>query len=173
MTKTLDEMSQEELLVEAKRLADEQARTAEALKKANAESASRRKQLQEEEAQRSSQLSEMEKLQKTVAELQSYREEAEADRQSRTIKSAVMLKIAEMGFAHPEDAFTLTDLSTVQVDGDKVTGFEESLKQLLESGRLPMREPVDGKSKAFQKTVIIEKNKGQPVEELPQPIARL
>lgn len=106
-----------------------------ALKKANGEAAERRKKLEAIESDGT----ETEKLQKLLAEERTAREKTEGDLKSFKIRMAVLAKAAELQFEHPEDALALTDISSVEIAEDKVTGFEKSLEALAKSKRLPMK----------------------------------
>ena len=118
------------------------------LKRVNAESAERRKKLEgfeaEKEALKQKGLSETEKLQ---AEIKAGREETKAlkeNLQAQRVRAAIWSETVNLGFANPDDAIALLDLSEVTETDGKVTGFEKSLKALAESGRLPMADQKKG-----------------------------
>lgn len=122
----------------------ELAKARDALKAVNHESAGRRKRLEElekaEQERTEAQLSEVEKLKAEAAEARASKETAEAELQSVRIRGAVERAAAELGFVNPGDAFVLLDLSSVEItETGEVKGFEEGLKALAETGRLPMR----------------------------------
>ena len=124
----------------------------------NQESAERRVKLKEyeeaEEARRLENMSELERAQATaktweekhntaIAEWESKYQQLEQQVQEQRISTAVERAAQEAGFAHPLDAVALVDLSSLSIDDEgKVTGFEEPLKKLAESGRLAMSENV-------------------------------
>lgn len=139
------EMSQEELVKELEKLNETLEGAQARLKEVNAESAGRRKELEALKADEEKQLSEVEKLQKEVAAMKARDEQRDKENRALKIKSAVMEKINECGFANPVDAFTLLDLSSVEIaDDGEVKGFEKSVQALVESGRLPMAEQKKG-----------------------------
>ena len=114
-----------------------------ALKKVNAESAGRRKELDALEKEKADKdkaaLSETEKLQAEVKAARDEHKELEDQLRVERVRTAVIKNATELGFANPEDALALTDLSEVDTTDGKVTGFEKSLKALAESGRLTMK----------------------------------
>ena len=139
MSKDWAEMSQDELVKAVTEMAETLEGAQKRLKEVNAESASRRKELEAKEAAEADNLSELEKLQKQVADMAARDEQRERENRALRIKTSVMAKVSEAGFAHPEDAFALLDLSEVEIaDDGQVKGFEKSLDALVESGRLPM-----------------------------------
>ena len=135
MTKELGQMTPEELVAEVEGARGQ-------LKKVNAESADRRKQLEKLEQDKvdkdKAALSETEKLQAEVQAARDEHKELEDQLRVERVRTAVIKNAIELGFANPEDALTLIDLSEVETTEGKVTGFEKSLKVLAESGRLPM-----------------------------------
>ena len=135
MTKELGQMTPEEVIAELEGARGQ-------LKKVNAESADRRKQLEaleQDKADRdAASLSETEKLQAEVKAARDEHKELEDQLRVERVRTAVIKNAIELGFANPEDALTLIDLSEVDTTDGKVTGFEKSLKTLAESGRLPM-----------------------------------
>ena len=114
----------------------------EALKVANNESTSRRKQLEkiaaEEEEKKKATLSETEKLQAEIKTGKDAHETLKGELQAERVRTAILAEATTLGFASPEDAMALIDLSAVETTDGKVTGFEKSLKALAESGRLAM-----------------------------------
>ena len=135
MTKELGQMTPEELVAELEGARGQ-------LKKVNAESADRRKQLETFEKDKADRdaasLSETEKLQAEVKAARDEHKELEDQLRVERVRTAVIKNAIELGFANPEDALSLIDLSEVETTDGRVTGFEKSLKALAESGRLPM-----------------------------------
>ena len=131
----LSEMTQEELVKEV-----EGAR--EQLKKVNSESAGRRKKLETLEKEKTDlakeQLSESEKLQAEMKTLKTDHQALQASLNAERVRTAVLAKATELGFATPGDAYSLIDLSQVETTDGKVFGFDESLEALAKSGRLTM-----------------------------------
>jgi len=145
MDKKWDEMSQEELLKAVKELNETLEGAQKRLKEVNAESAARRKELEKFKEQEGEQLSEVQKLQAEVEAMKARDEQREKENRALRIKNVVMAKVSEAGFAHPEDAYSLLDLSEVEIaDDGQVKGYEKSLDDLVESGRLPMAEQEKG-----------------------------
>ena len=84
-----------------------------------------------------------EKHNAAVADWESKYQQLETQFQEYRIGHAVERAANELGFAHPQDALALVDFSGLTIDDDgKVTGFDEQLKQLAESGRLAMRNQI-------------------------------
>lgn len=107
-----------------------------ALHKANSEAADRRKKLEAYEKEKAdreaAEKTELEKAQAKAAELEKQiSDQAEANRKL-TIRHAVEITAAQLGFADTNDAYTLADLSTVEIVDGKVTNAEKVLKALLE-----------------------------------------
>ena len=129
------ELTPEELKTE---LAAVQAR----LKEVNAESAGRRKELEKIAAEKAEKdkaaLSDAEKLQAEIKAVKGQHDALAAELNAERIRTAILSKATELGFASPEDALSLTNLADVEVKDGKVSGFEKSLKALAESGRLAM-----------------------------------
>lgn len=72
--------------------------------------------------------------QEALIQAQLERDEALATLKQHKIHSAVVAKAAELGFAHPEDAIALADLSQAEVGEDgKIAGFEKSLEALAKA----------------------------------------
>ncbi len=121
-----------------------------ALKRANAESAGRRKELEKIEAEKAEKdkaaLSETEKLLASIKAGKDAHEALASELKAERIRTAVITEATKLGFASPEDAMALIDLSEVGTTDGKVTGFEKSLKALAESGRLAMADQKRGDS---------------------------
>lgn len=134
----LKDMTPEELIAEV-----EGARAQ--LSKVNAESAGRRKQLEAFEAEKKKledeKLSEAEKLQAQITAVKAEHETLAKQLKAERVRTALLSEATKLGFASPEDAIALADLSAIEISADgKVTGFEKSLKALAESGRLAMKD---------------------------------
>lgn len=127
----LSEMTQEELVKEV-----EGAR--EQLRRVNSESAGRRKRLEALEKEKTTDLSESEKLQVEIKALKTDHEKLQSSLNAERVRTAVLAKAVELGFATPADAYSLIDLSRVETTDGKVSGFAESLEALAKSGRLTM-----------------------------------
>ena len=114
------------------------------IKEVNAESAERRvklKKLEEEKAEKDkAALSDAEKLQAEIKAVKDQHETLTAELQAERVRTAILAKATELGFASPEDALSLTNLADVEVKDGKVSGFEKSLKALAESKRLAMKD---------------------------------
>jgi len=85
-------------------------------------------------------MSEQEKLNAQLVEAQRKATELEAARQkdlqefnTERVRSAVKLAALSMGFADPDDATTLADLSKVAIDGEKISGIKEALEALAKA----------------------------------------
>ena len=115
-----------------------------ALKKANAESAGRRKKLEKIEAEKKAledkNLSESEKLLAQVKAVETQHAALTKELHAERVRIAILGMATELGFASPEDAMSLTDLADIEVKDGQVSGFENSLKALAESGRLSMKD---------------------------------
>lgn len=113
-----------------------------ALKKANAESKDRRLQLEKHDAEKEDLkqkgLSESEKLLAQVKANKAETDGLKADLKAERVRTAIIAEAMKLGFASPDDAMSLLDLSEVTVTDGKVAGFEKSLKALADSGRLAM-----------------------------------
>ena len=135
MTKELGQMTPEELVAEVEGARGQ-------LKIVNAESAGRRKELEAFEKEKADKdkaaLSETEKLQAEVKAARDEHKELEDQLRVERVRTAVIKNAIELGFANPEHALALIDLSEVDTTDGKVTGFEKSLKALAESGDLKM-----------------------------------
>lgn len=122
----------------------------------NKESASRRKKLEElEKVQEEEKRAKMTEAEKALADAQKWQvraseqEKKYAELEERfnefRIGLALEREANKLGFAHPEDAIALVDISDLTIGEDgKVTGFEKRLEELAKSGRLPMREAAVG-----------------------------
>ena len=130
-------MSEEELKKELDAVRD-------ALKKANDESAGRRKELEKiaaDEAEKDkAALSDAEKLQAEIKAVKGQHDALAAELNAERIRTAILTKATELGFASPEDALLLINLADVEVKDGKVSGFEKSLTALAESNRLAMKD---------------------------------
>ena len=138
------ELTPEELQAELDKVRD-------ALKRANDESAGRRKELEKIAAEKAEKdkaaLSETEKLQAEVKAGKDAHRVLTAQLDAERVRTAILAEATKLGFASPEDAKALTDLSSIEISDDgKVTGFEKSLKALAESGRLAMADQKRGDS---------------------------
>lgn len=139
---TVTEPTRDELQAELDRVRD-------VLKKVNAESAGRRKKLEqldaEQAAREKADLTQEERFKGEIETLQAAHNTLADQLKAERIRSAVIAKAQELGFATPGDAYALLDLSEVETSKDgKVTGFEKSLETLAESGRLSMQKVGDG-----------------------------
>jgi len=112
------------------------------LKEVNAESKDRRLQLEKHEAEKKAledkNLSDSEKLLAQVKAVETQHAVLKAELSAERIRTAIIGKATELGFASPEDALSLTNLANVEVKDGKVSGFEKSLQALADSGRLAM-----------------------------------
>ena len=113
-----------------------------ALVMAKSEAGDSRKQLEKIEAEKAEKdkaaLSEIEKLQVEVKAGRQETSDLKAKLNAADVRTAIITEATKLGFASPEDAMALIDLSAVETTDGKVTGFEKSLKALAESGRLAM-----------------------------------
>ena len=108
-----------------------------ALHNANKEAADRRKKLEayeKAEAEKNeAEKSELEKAQARAAELEKKLADQTEQSKKDKIRHAVEITAKDLGYADPEDAIALADLSGVVVDdAGKVSGVEQALKTLLE-----------------------------------------
>ncbi len=121
-----------------------------ALKRANAESADRRKKLEVYEAEKKElkdkSLSNSEKFQVEIKAVSEAHKTLKAELHAERVRNAVTTEAQKLGFASPDDAYALTDLSEIDITDGKVVGFEKSLKALAESGRLVMADQKRGDS---------------------------
>ncbi|KKN57477.1 hypothetical protein LCGC14_0561890 [marine sediment metagenome] len=127
----LKDMTPEELVKEI-----EGAR--EQIKRVNSESAGRRKQLEAFEKEKTDDLSASEKLQAEMKTLKTDHLALQASLSAERVRTAILAKATELGFATPGDAYSLIDLSQVETTDGEVSGFGESLEALAKSGRLTM-----------------------------------
>lgn len=107
------------------------------IKDLNRENAGRRKKLEEyEEAERlkvEADKTELQKAQDRAAALEKQIADLTAQGKKDKIRHAVEITAAKLSFSDPEDAYTLADLSAVEIGEDgKVKGVEQALKALLE-----------------------------------------
>ena len=137
------EPTPEELKAELEKAQDQ-------IKKVNAESAGRRKELEKIAAEKADKdkaaLSDTEKLQSEIKTIKTQHEILTSKLEAERVRTAVITEATKLGFASPEDAMALIDLSEVGTTDGKVTGFEKSLKALAESGRLAMADQKRGDS---------------------------
>lgn len=133
--KDVKEMTPEELITELEGARGQ-------LKKVNAESADRRKRLEAFETEKrelaDKNLSESEKLQAEVKAIKDDHQALQDQLHAERVRTAVLSEATKLGFANPEDAFSLTDLAQIEIVDGKVSGFKKSLEALAKSGRLVM-----------------------------------
>lgn len=103
----------------------------------NHESAERRKKLegyeQAEQERANANKSELERATARASELEKRLAELTETQRKQTLRHAVEMTAAKLGFTDPEDAYTLADLRDAEVDETgKVKGVEQALKNLLE-----------------------------------------
>ena len=90
-----------------------------------------------EEAQKS----ELQKAQEAVEKAEQREKDALERANERLIRAEFIAAAAKLKASHPGDAFALADRSAIEIsEGGKVSGVEEVVKQLVESGRLPTTE---------------------------------
>lgn len=123
------------------------------IRKLNEENADRRKQSKavqkENDDLKKESLSDSEKTQAELAKLTQSFENSQNQLKTERVRSAVLEEATKLGFTNPADAFSLIDQSKIEIaDDGKVSGFEESLKVLAESGRLVMTAD-EGKGQRF------------------------
>ena len=83
------------------------------------------------------QMSELEKVQSQVTTLTAERDAANQLAQDRLIRSSFVAEAAKANAAHPEDAFSLADLTGVSIDDNgQVSGVEAAVTALIEGNRL-------------------------------------
>jgi len=83
-------------------------------------------------------LAELERHKLAAQEAQAETERISAESASQALKTAVLLKASEMGFEHPEDAYALADLASIETDDKgKYSNLEEVLEPI--KARLPVR----------------------------------
>ncbi len=144
-----DEMSDEKELT-PEELKAELEKVQDALKRANAESADRRKQLEKiatEKAEKDkATLSDTEKLQSEIKAIKADHNDLTVQLKAERIRIAIITEATAAGFANPEHAFALIDKSEVKITDGTVSGFEKSLKALVESGALAMKDQRRGDS---------------------------
>ena len=114
-----------------------------ALVMAKSEAGDSRKQLEKiatEKAEKDkATLSDTEKLQSEITAIKTESDAFQAQLKAERIRTAIITEATALGFANPEHAFVLIDKAEVEVTSEgAVTGFEKSLKALVESGSLAM-----------------------------------
>lgn len=145
-------------------------KTAKALREANKEAQAKRKRLDEleklEVERQQASLSETEKLkaqldkfQKDLADAKAAQEQAQAEASRTKVKATIMAQAAQLGFNDAEDAYALIDLSSVTVDGDKISGVQEALTALAK------RKPYMLKPTAPRPPQVNPTNPGQQASE--------
>ena len=83
------------------------------------------------------QMTELERVQAQVASLTAERDAANQLANDRLIRSAFVAEAAKAQAAHPEDAFSLADLSGVAIDDNgQVSGVSAAVTALIEGNRL-------------------------------------
>ena len=128
--------TQEELdAVLASRLTREQTKTAEKYADYDAlkEAATEWQKLQDDKK------SELEKLQEKLKAEQAKTTAMEDSVKESKIRSAFLTAASKLDATHPEDAYALADMSEVKITDKGVTGVDEQVKALVESGRLPKK----------------------------------
>lgn len=105
-----------------------------ALGRENAERRNKLKTFEEAEAQRAeAEKTELQKAKDRVALLEKQLSDQAESMNKQAIRHSVEITAARLGFSDPADAFTLADLSEVEITDDgKVKGVEAALKSLLE-----------------------------------------
>ncbi len=119
----------------ASRLTREQTKTAEKYADYDAlkEAATEWQKLQDEKK------SELEKLQEKLKAEQAKTTAMEKGVTEFKIRSAFVTAASKLDATHPEDAYALADMSEVKITDEGVTGVDEQVKALVESGRLPKK----------------------------------
>lgn len=168
--KEMGEMTQEELVAEL-----EGARTQ--LKKVNTESADRRKKLEafekEQDDLKKKSLSDTEKSAEELKAITKSFHTLQNQLKTEKVRSAVLEEATKLGFTNPGDAFSLIDQTKIEIaDDGKVSGFEESLKVLAESGRLVMTAD-EGKGQRFGTPPLKGKQTKKPGVEQIAPSIRI
>lgn len=83
-----------------------------------------------EDAQKSAE----QKLQEQLTTLQQQTEKAQADRRAAVLRSAIVAAAAKADMTDPADAYSLLDLSKIELkDDDTATGVDEAIKALIET----------------------------------------
>jgi len=109
-----------------------------ALSIAKSEARDFRKKIEAYEAAEQETLSETEKFQVEIKAISEAHKALKAELATERVRTAILGMARELGFASPEDAMALLDLSEVETTDGKVSGFEKSLEALAGSGRLAM-----------------------------------
>jgi len=140
-----------------------------ALHAANAESKSRRTRLAALEAaevtRQQAEMTSDQKLTSVQQELANIKAELLTER----AKGATLMLAAKMGFAHPEDAFTLLDLEDIDASDSKQ--IEKALEALVRSGRLPLMKSTTTNVPSLPG--LQSKTPGAGIREMPSPGRRL
>ncbi len=96
--------------------------------------------MDEAKAAKEAQMTEQERLTKRLAELEKERDQAKETARLTAVRSAIQVQAAQVGAVYPEDAISLVgDLNTFFDDAGQITGVEEAIKRLVETGRLPVK----------------------------------
>ena len=89
-----------------------------------------------EEAQKS----ELQKAQEAAEKAERAKQAAMQRANERLVRAEFIAAASQLQASHPGDAYALADRSAIEVTEDgKVSGVEEVVKALVESGRLPTR----------------------------------
>ena len=99
-----------------------------------------KKQVKEKADLEQKNLSEAEKAEARISALEAKDEASQAQLKAERIRIAIITEATALGFANPEHAFALVDKSEVVITDGTVSGFEKSLKALVESGALQMKD---------------------------------
>jgi hypothetical protein len=91
------------------------------------------------QALQDAQKSDLEKLQDALDQANQERDKADARAKETLIRAAFITAASSLNAVHPEDAYHLADRTQVVIDDGKVSGVEELVSQLVESGRLPVK----------------------------------
>ena len=87
------------------------------------------------------QKTELERLREAREQAEAQAAEAIATANERLLRAEFVAVAAQAGALHPEDAFRLADRSAVSLaDDGTAQGVEEAVQELLEAGRLPLRD---------------------------------
>ncbi len=88
-----------------------------------------------EEAQKT----ELQRAQDQAASAEQARDEALKQANERLIRAAFMAEAGKVQAQHPQDAYLLANLENVSITDDgQVTGVEDEVEAMVESGRLPV-----------------------------------
>ena len=121
------------------------------LKRENAErrtalEAFEKKQVKEKADLEEKNLSDAEKAEARISALEAKDEASQAQLKAERIRIAIITEATALGFENPEHAFALVDKSEIKITDGTVSGFEKSLKALVESGALAMKDQKRGDS---------------------------